>query len=147
MGSVADGMGPNNRVMVADGRLQAACEALREYADSDTGSGGVIHTVSCDGIEVGYRVEAKMFKTFIRREVFVKTPGQDIGELKGDDLQRVMTAVFNVFVLPGQAIPDVTQIAYDCIRLRQDVIPLILTERAPRLVSIAGGFGGAKGNA
>jgi hypothetical protein len=45
-----------------------------------------------------------------------------------------------VFIVPGAAPPEIRQIAVDCLRIIQDIIPLMLMEQKPGLVNIAGGF-------
>jgi hypothetical protein len=114
------------------------CEALKDHVDN-IGMSGKIATSKVDGVEIGYRVME--FTTFLKRQVFVKTPGYDIGEIGKDDKEKIMAAVFNVFLVPGANMPDINQIAPDCILLQQDVIPMIMVEKNPRLRSIAGGLG------
>ncbi len=125
---------PNNKVMRPDTRLQDMCEAIRDHVDSAK-TCGTISTSQCDGVEIGYR--AKEFRTYLRREVFIKTPGNKIENMSKDEQSRIMTAVFNVFLVPGASMPEIQQIAFDCIRLTQDIIPMIQVERSPGLVSIA----------
>ncbi len=144
---------PNNTVLRPDTKLQEACESLRDYVDNINksplivaGIGGVharnaqdIKTVHVDGVEIGYRILE--FTTFIRREIFIKVPNYHINDLSKQDREKIMAAVFNVFLVPGADKPEIKQIAPDCMRLRQNIIPMVLVERNPRLRSIAGGIG------
>lgn len=130
-------MQPNNRIMEPDTRLQEMCEAIKEHVESQHND-GKIWSDECDGVEIGYRV--KEFKTFIRDEIFIKTPGNDIGEISVEERTRIMAAVFNVFLVPGAGMPEIKQIAYDAILLTQNFIPTVQVEQSPGLVSIAGGF-------
>lgn len=137
-----------------DGRLQDACEELREHVDN-LGKGpsiilagntykeripGKVYSVTVDGVVIGYRPIPTA--TGIVRQVFIKIPGEDIGEIPDGQRNRIMAAVFNVFVVPGAALPEIQQIAPDAILLTQQVIMMQLVERNPGLVSITGGFGG-----
>lgn len=128
---------PNNRVMTPDARLKDMCEAIRDHVDN-LGRSNEIATSTCDGVEIGYRV--KEFKTFLRREVFIKTPGYKIEEMSDEERKRVMVAVFDTFLILGAAMPEIQQVNFDCMLMTQDVIPMIQVERSPGLVSIAGGF-------
>jgi hypothetical protein len=128
----------NQRIMEVDGRLKDMCESLKDHVDN-LGMAGKIAMSTCDGVEIGYRVQE--FRTYIRREVFVKTPGQKIEDTTKEERERIMAAVFDVFLVEGAGLPEITQIAHDCLRLVQDVIPMIQVERSPKLVSIVGGLG------
>jgi|GEM_PF-2631309 hypothetical protein len=141
-------------ILKGDAGLQSACEDLKDHGDNvgrlpDLAlRGGTfteadrkrIWTVKVDGIEIGYRLQA--FRTYLNRQVFIKTPGQQIGEISNEERQRIMSAVFNVFVIQGAAVPTIDSVAPDCILLQQQIIPMVQVERQPRLRSIAGGFDG-----
>jgi len=126
-------------IIEVDADIQGACEAIMEYVHNLTDERRKeIQTIKESGVEIGYRRTA--FATFMRREVFIKTLGYKINELSKPDIERIMAAVFNAFVIPGASMPEITQIAKDCMLLKQDYIPMIPVEKSPGLVSIAGGF-------
>lgn len=146
--------GPNNRILKADTKVQEALKALCQFVDNLKVSPNVglrgetyrmidpkkIQTVAVDGLVFGYRLESHA--VFIRRIVFIKVPGYRVEDISEDERARIMTAVFNVFIVPGAGIPEVQQINHDAIRVTQDIVPMVLVEREPGLVSIAGGFEG-----
>jgi hypothetical protein len=136
-------MRAKNRLLQADADIQGACENLFEYVNgiTDPEKSKLIQTVRINGIEIGYR--RRSFHTFRRREVFIKVPGYRIEDLSKGEKERIVTAVFNVFLVPGAALPELSRPAKDCMVMRQDYIPMIPIERSPGLVSIAGGWGGA----
>jgi len=121
--------------------IQDACETLKEYVHNQAVDTLIhkIYTIKAGGVEIGYR--RKAYRTFMRREVFIRVPGYKIEDLSKRERSAIMTAVFNVFTIPGSSMPEIEQIARDCLLIRQDMIPLIPVERSPGLVSIAGGFG------
>lgn len=143
---------PNNRILEADSKLQEACEELRDYVDHINRQPAIIlkglvyrgidkkaiNSVKVDGVEVGYRLLE--FETFIRRQVFIKVPGYRIRDLSKAQRSKILTAVFNVFVVIGASVPEITHIAPDCLLLQQDMVVMVLVERSPGLVSIAGGM-------
>jgi hypothetical protein len=146
-------MNDDNDILQGDNRLQSACEAIREHGDNmragsinldgttyQSRDAATIWTVKVDGIEIGYRLQ--VFNTYLNRQVFIKVPGAQIAEIKAAERERIMSAVFNVFVHPGSNLPTIDAIAPDCILLQQQIIPEILIERAPGLVSMVGGFDG-----
>lgn len=132
-----------NRILQADADIQGACENLFEYVNgiTDPEKSKLIQTVRINGIEIGYR--RRSFHTFRRREVFIKVPGYRIEDLTKGEKERIITAIFNVFLVPGADIPEISQPSKDCMVMRQDYIPMIPVERSPGLVTIAGGWGGA----
>ncbi len=127
--------------------LQAACESLKDHGENIARSGRTFHeedrkrvwTVKCGGIEIGYRLQ--VFNTYLNRQVFIKVPGYRIADLSNEEREKIMSAVFNVFVHQGSSIPSIDGIAQDTILLQQQIIPMILVERQPGLRSIAGGLG------
>ena len=145
---------PNNRILKADTKIQEALEGLRQFVDNLKVSPNVglrgetyrmidpkkIQTVAVDGLVFGYRLEDHA--VFIRRIVFIKVPGYRVEDISEDERARIMTAVFNVFIVPGSGIPEVQQINHDAIKIAQDIVPMVLVERSPGLRSISGGFGG-----
>ncbi len=150
--------GPNNRILKADTKIQDALEALRNFLDNINKTASlalrgpiykgvdpkVVQTIKVDGVEFGYKVEDHVI--FIRRIIYIKFPGYKVEEIGDPDRERIMTAVFNVFIVPGAGMPEIGQIAVDCLRITQDIVPLMLVERKPGLVSIAGGFAEGKPN-
>ena len=144
--------GPNNKILKADTRVQEALEALADYVDHNsqriTRIGEVfrkrddVQTVKVDGVVFGYRLEDH--KIYMRRVIFMKVPGWKIEDISEDERARIMTAIFNVFILPGSKPPEVKQIAPDCLLFTHDSVPEIAVERKPGLVTLFGGF---KGNA
>jgi hypothetical protein len=127
--------------------IQAACESLRDHGDNIGRTGRQlldadkkrVWTVKIGGVEIGYRLQ--VFNTYLNRQVFIKVPGYRISDLSKGERDRIMTAVFAVFVHPGSNIPSVDQVAQDCMLLQQQIIPMVMVERKPRLRSIAGGLG------
>jgi hypothetical protein len=139
-------------ILQADVNLQAMCEDLKDHVNNMTGEKLVlvgptygaqnhrkIYTAKGGGIEIGYRRTAH--PKFVRREVFVKVPGYSIDDLSEEERSRIMTALFNVFIVPGSQIPQIGRVAKDCMLIRQDYVPMIPVERSPGVVSIAGGLG------
>ena len=141
-------------ILKGDTKLQDACEALRDHGDNVGRMPAValrgvtfteadkkrIWTVKVDGVEIGYRMQ--VFNTYLNRQVFIKVPGYKISDISKEQRERIMAAVFNVFVLPGSNIPTIDAIGKDgdCILMQQQSIPMVLVERQPGLRSIAGGF-------
>jgi hypothetical protein len=127
--------------------LQAACESLKDHGENIARHGRTfldtdrdkVWTVKVGGVEVGYRIQ--VFKTYLNRQVFIKVPGYRIADLSNEEREKIMSAVFNVFVHPGSNIPSVNGIKQDTILMQQQIIPMVLVERKPRLRSIAGGLG------
>jgi hypothetical protein len=140
--------GPNNRILRADTKVQEALEALANHVDHNrhriTRIGDVfrkrddVQTVKVDGVVFGYRLEDH--RVFMRRVVFMKVPGYKVSDISEDERARIMTALFNVFFLPGGKPPEIKQIAYDCLLITHDFVPEIAVERKPGLVSITGGW-------
>ena len=128
----------NQRIMESDTRLKDMCESIRNDVDNLKATGRIM-TGRCDGVEIGYRV--KEFRTFIRREVFIKTPGQKIDDTTQEQREQIMAAVFDTFLVEGAGLPEIKQISFDCLLLTQDLIGMILVEKSPRLRSMVGGFG------
>lgn len=142
--------GPNNKILKADTKVQEALEALADYVDHNkqriTVVGDVfrnrdqLQTVKVDGCVFGYRLEDH--KIYMRRVIFMKVPGYKVSDISEDERARIMTAIFNVFMMPGNRPPKTKQIAPDCLLFEQDFIPEIAVERNPNLVSKVGGFKG-----
>lgn len=141
--------GPNNKILKADTRVQDALEALADHVDHQRKIAilfngqtyqkpSEVQTVKVDGVVFGYRLENHM--VFMRRVVFMKVPGYQIGDVSEDERERIMTALYNVFFLPGGRVPHVKQVAPDCVVITHDFVPEIAVERSPGLVSLAGGF-------
>ncbi len=142
--------GPNDRILKADTKVQEALEALAAHVDHlGKGiklKGGTfqatdpmkVHTVKVDGVVFGYRLEDHA--VFMRRRIFMKVPGYKIEDISEDERSRIMTALFNVFIMPGNGIPEIQRINSDCLLFSQDFIPMIAVERKPGLVSISGGW-------
>ena len=145
--------GPNNRILKADTKVQDALEALADHVDHQRKTAILFHgqsykapnpheiqTVRVDGVTFGYRLEDH--RIYMRRVVFMKVPGYKISDISEDERSRIMTALFNVFFLPGGKPPVSKLIAPDCLFFEHDFVPEIAVERNPGLVSIVGGFGG-----
>ncbi|HSW65046.1 MAG TPA: hypothetical protein VLH56_17305 [Dissulfurispiraceae bacterium] len=131
MGSVEE-----NDILKGDTKIQEACESIREHGDNTPDKR--VWILKADGVEVGYR--RQMFRTYINRQVFIKVPGYKISDISASQRERIMSAVFNVFLQPGSNLPTIDQIAPDCLLMQQQSVPMIAVERSPRLRSIAGGF-------
>jgi len=134
-------MKKQSRLLQADADIQGACESLFEHVNNitDPAKAKLIATTRVNGVEIGYRRTSNL--TYRSREVFVKVPGFRIQDLTKSEKERIVTAVFNVFLIPGASIPEIIQTSKDCIVMRQDYIPMVPVERSPGLVSIAGGLG------
>lgn len=114
----------NNIKLTPDLALRGG--VYRELAHAD------IMTQSFDGWEVGYKLED--FDLFQRRKVFIKCE-QPLREIPEKEKDPILAAVFDVFLERGQGMPEIEQISEFALLLTQDVIPMVLTQRAPRLVS------------
>ena len=148
---------PHNRgILKSDTKLLPILEGLREFVDTINQSpdlalrGGIyrgiekadVQTVRVDGLEIGYKLEDH--GVFMRRKVFVKAPGYRMEDIPHEEIEPAIVAVMDVFFVQGAGMPSLQQIAPDCMLVQQDVIPMLLVERNPNLVSIAGGFGEKK---
>lgn len=91
-----------------------------------------IFTQSFDGWEVGYKLEDHGM--FMRRKIYFKCQ-QPLDEVPHEQADPVFTAVLDVFLEKGQDIPIVTQISPFAVLVEQDVIPLLMVEKNPRLLS------------
>ena len=154
MGEVTWKDEPNNRILESDERIKESCEALRDHVDNINQKPGVvlagsvyrsreaekINMVRIDGVEIGYRLQDH--GRYMRRQMFVKVPGYKIEDLSKQDRERIMTAIFDVFLIEGADVPGVAQVAPDCMLIEQDFVPLYLVEQSPGLVTIAGGING-----
>ena len=98
----------------------------RQIADAE------VHTQSFDGWEVGYKIED--LGMVWRRKIFLKCE-QPLAEIPEDQKNPVMAAVFEVFLEKGQGPPEIEQISEFCVLVAQDVMPLLMTEMNPNLVS------------
>jgi len=98
----------------------------KEIAQAD------VFTASFDGWEVGYKLEDHTL--FLTRKVFLKCE-QPFSEIPDDQRNPIMAAVLEVFCERGQDIPQVAQISPFAILIEQNVMPLLLTEKNPNLVS------------
>lgn len=134
-------------ILQGDADLQGACESLRDHAQNLSRRGRTfldtdrdkIWTVKVGGVEIGYRMQ--VFNTYLNRQVFIKVPGYRIADLSNEEREKVMSAVFNVFVHQGSNVPSIDQVAQDTMLMQQQIVPMVLVERKPRLRSIAGGLG------
>lgn len=91
-----------------------------------------LFTCSFDGWEVGYKIEDMGYT--IRRKIFLKCE-QRLREIPDAQKDPVMAAVFEVFLEKGQGMPWVNQISEFVMKVEQDVIPLLMTELNPKLIS------------
>jgi hypothetical protein len=91
-----------------------------------------VFTASFDGWEVGYKVEDMGYT--IRRKIFLKCE-QPLAEIPDAQKDPVLAAVFEVFLEKGQGMPQVDQISEFCVMVEQDIIPLLMTELKPNLIS------------
>lgn len=137
--------GPNNKILKPDTRVQDALHALADHVDH----GKFIYnknvqTVKVDGLVFGYRLEDH--RVFMRRIVYVKVPGWRIEDIGEDERARILTAMFNVFLMPGNNPPEMKKIAPDCLLFTHDFVPEIAVERKPGLVTLAGGWEKPKGD-
>jgi hypothetical protein len=143
---------PNNRTILRpDHRLMEVCEGLRNMVenvnripDISLRNGGYktldktsVFTAKCDGVTIGYKLEEHA--TFMRRKVFIKVPGYKIEDISDKEREAIMVAVMESFLDQQQGLPEIAQIAPDCMLIQQDFLPLYLIERKPNLVTLAGG--------
>ena len=130
----------SDKLLQPDVDIMGACLNLREHVNGLTGGDPrKIHTVKVMGVEIGYRRSSHL--TYRRREVFIKVPGHRIEDLSEEERDQILAAVFDVYLIEGAAMPEISSISTACIRIKQDYIPMIPVERSPGLVSIAGGIG------
>jgi hypothetical protein len=99
----------------------------REIAKAD------VFSTSFDGWEVGYKLED--YGVFFRRKIFLKCE-QPLKEVPHKQINPIMAAVMETFLESGQDMPKLEQISEFAVLLQQDVIPILLTERKPNLVSL-----------
>lgn len=93
---------------------------------------GTVLITRYDGWEIGYRLEDR--DPMLRKKVYIKCE-QKLNEVPDLEKESILTAAMEVFLDRGQKIPDIETITEFTIMIQQDVLPLILVERAPRLVS------------
>lgn len=91
-----------------------------------------VFTCSFDGWEVGYKIEDMGIT--IRRKIFLKCE-QPLEEVPDKQKDPILATVFEVFLEKGQGMPAVSQISEFAVMVQQDVIPLLMTELNPNLVS------------
>lgn len=110
-----------------DARLLDACIALRQYVEhlgkraNDLDMKNKVHTVSVDGVEIGYKVQssALLINPYFVRHCYIKTPGWRLDELKSRELAAIKTAVLEAFFEPQQGDISIKIPAYDCMVLSQ----------------------------
>ena len=148
MGEVGN---PHNRtILKPDHRLLEVCEGLRNFVENvnrvpDGIVAGKFRTIdptrvftdTCDGVEIGYKMEE--YLTFMRRKVFIKVPGYSIDDIADQEREAIVTAVLEAFIDQQQGLPEIARIAKDCMLIQQDFQPLFLIERNKNLVTLAGG--------
>jgi hypothetical protein len=71
---------------------------------------------------------------FMRRRIFIKIPGYDIGEIPQEQMDPICAGVMDVFIDRGQGMPEIKQIAMDCLELTQDFMPLFQYEKNPGVI-------------
>jgi hypothetical protein len=75
------------------------------------------------------------FDGWERRKIFLKCE-QPLKEIPDNQKTPIAAAVMQVFLEKGQDIPQIDQISEFCVMFQQDIIPLLLTELKPNLVSL-----------
>jgi hypothetical protein len=143
-------------IIHSDKDLRKACEELRYYVEHPNESSEImlnkgiyklkdpeaIQTIKCDGVEIGYKVaplSPLAIGTMVRK-IFIKIPGYKIEEVPKKDRDAIMGAVFDAFIDEQQDVPEIKSTADDAMLITQTFMLVVLTERQPNLVSIAGGF-------
>jgi hypothetical protein len=90
-----------------------------------------IKTIIHDGIEFGYKLKELSNQSFMKK-VFVKFNGYDLKELMSNDSSReqvipYFNTIFEVFLDPGQGLPEMQLISKDTVLLTEIFKPLLLT--------------------
>jgi len=91
-----------------------------------------VFTTRFDGFEIGYHLED--MGTMMRKTVYIKLPGEDIGEIPEGQIEPVCNTVMDIFIDRGQAPPTVGRCAKDCIQIIQVFVPLTMFEKNPGIV-------------
>jgi len=78
-----------------------------------------------DGIVYGYQLEDH--GVFMRRKIFIQTPGYQLAEIPEDQKDVKVTAAFMAMLDKGQSDPSIEMIAPDALLVTQDFMPLVLT--------------------
>lgn len=142
---------PHNRTILRpDHRLMEVCRSLRCFVETINRVPSValrgsyrtldktsVFSEKVDGVIIGYKLEEHA--TFMRRKVFIKVPGYKIDDVSDKEREAIMVAVMESFLDQQQGLPEIAQIAPDCMLIQQDFLPLYLIERKPNLVTLAGG--------
>ena len=139
-------------VLRADERLKEAMSDLLAFAtdkaiggdyrfDGRQAQGGdIVHSVSLDGVEVGFCIGVNPVSDIQTRRVFLKTPGYKLSEIPKKQLEAAVISAFDVFVVTGGEPPVIAEIADDCLLIEQRVAMTRIMNLSPGLVSIFGGM-------
>lgn len=139
--------GHDGKILKKDSRIKDALVDLRDFVENLNkapklayrngiyrGIGNEdIQTVKVDGVEVGYQLQDK--GAYVRRRIFIKILGYDIGEIPQDQIDPICAAVMDALLDHGQSMPKIARIARDCLYIEQDFIPLTLKELKPGIVT------------
>ena len=116
-------------VITPDSRILEACQQLRDYVEhlgkraDDLEMKGKIHTVTVDGVVIGYAIQEDsplLMNPYFTRVVHVKTPGWNMLDFKARELAAIKTAVFDAFFSDIQSMPEILPPkAPDCITFTQ----------------------------
>lgn len=98
-----------------------------QQIDKDT-----VMTKTIDGWEFGYKLEDN--GVMLKRKIFVKCE-QPLAEVLDEEKDPVVQAVFSVFFDTGQGTPEIEIISDFSLMFTQSVMPLLMVERNPNLVS------------
>lgn len=91
-----------------------------------------LFVTNMSGWEIGYEIQDH--DLFIRKRIFIKCE-QKLDEVPDNEKDPIFVAVMECFLDRGQALPDIEPISEFAVLIEQDVMPLLLTEKNPRLIS------------
>ena len=150
MGAVIDFKRKVNRYKAVnvDHNMAEALKELRQYVENQ-GAGksrlvrGIYQTRPLDEIqttrvgvwEFGYQVKPTDDLGLFERNIFIKIPRQKIMDVSAGEREKVMGAVFSVMIDKGNEWPEMTLIAPDCIRIRQQFAIVFWNEFNPGVVT------------
>jgi len=91
-----------------------------------------VFTVKFNGWVVGYKLEDH--NIFFRRKIFLNCE-QPLRTVPEEQKDPVLGALMDIFLEKGQSLPSITYTDETALVVQQDVIPFVMTEKNPHLVS------------
>lgn len=95
----------------------------------------VIMTERVGNYEVGYQIKPFTDGQTFRSYVYLTAPGEIIAEIPEDELAPIVSAIYAVFIVPGQSRVEIImgkRARQDSMLFLQDFQPTLLVERNPR---------------